>query len=182
MGKAISIEKKLYEDINGVVLHNPKEQMMLFGGKTVGDSIIISPKSLKWFTENEIIYRDGKYATIDEGLLVRSVLNICNMGYDSIFLIHSHKSENKMEDFLNGSLSNNDLKNSKKIFLICQFKNVKYFDGVSTGKSIYFWSIDNEFLKPVQINCYVDGKEITGRVPNTIQELIDVIQENNNGM
>ena len=175
MGLSVSIEKKFYDNVNMIASKNPKEQMMLVGGRTVGDSVVIDKNSLKWFSSKDLIAQDDESVSIDEGLLVKSIMDISNRGYDSVFMIHSHPCETDFDDYLYGSLSSQDLRNSKKLYLITQFKNIKYFDGISTGKNIYFWSLDNEFLKPTQVSCYVDGKYMASRVPGTIQELVVVV-------
>lgn len=180
MKKIISIDRKFYDAINGVVKNNSKDQIMVVGGRTVNDNIVVDKSSLKWFTEKELLLKeDGSY-TIEEGLLVRVIMDIGKTGHDSVFLIRSHHCENKLDDFLYGSLSSEDLGNSKKMFLICQFQNLQFFDAISTGSNIYFWSIDNEFLKPVQVLCSVDGEILRNKVPDTMQELVDVIRGEKN--
>ena len=177
MGKAISIDKKLYENINCVVSHNDNEQMMLLGANTINDKIVIDSGSLKWFSEKEIIYHDGENFSIDEGLLVKNFMQIADSGHDSVIMLHSHPGcINAYDDFIYGSLSETDVETSKKLLLVCQFKNVNYYDAISTGNHIYFWSIDNENMIPKQLNCYIDGELVKSRVPSTIQELVDVVR------
>ena len=105
------------------------------------------------------------------------MLDVASLGNDAVILLQTHTCKNDYDDFLYGSLSDTDLINSKKLYLLCSFKNYKFFDGVITGKHIYFWSIDNEYLKPIQVDCYVDGEKVNVKVPTTMQELINSVLE-----
>ncbi len=176
MSNSVYVEKRLYDGINQIAANNPKEQMMLFGANYNNGDFRIDFDSIKWFTAKELEAQDEESITIDQKLLVTSIINLRQKGYDSVVMIHTHSCENEFDDFLYGSLSEEDLKTSKKLLLQCQFQHVKYFDGISTGKSIYFWSIDNENLVPVHMDCYVDNKLINKRVPGTIEELFEVIK------
>lgn len=171
----IDFDKKLYDSINVVAENNENEQIMLVGGNIVNDRIHIDSSSFKWFTDKEVIYRDNESIDINEGTLVKSAVNLAKEGYDAVFMVHSHPCENAYDDFVYGSLSDEDLKNSKKLLLVCQIQNVKFFDGIATGKHIYFWSIDNENLIPVQVPCYLDGELIKTKVPATLSELLSVV-------
>lgn len=46
MKKAIYIDKKLYDGINGVSLYNKNEQIMVAGGMTYGNAVFIDTGSL----------------------------------------------------------------------------------------------------------------------------------------
>ena len=173
--KSVYIDKKTYDGVNGIAINNKKEQMMLFGGIVEDSAVKIDSNSIKWFTEKELVHHDDESVEIDEGLLVKSIMDLSKNGYDAVFMVHSHPCETTFDDFLYGSLSSQDMVNSKRLYLVCQFQNVKYFDGISTGQHIYFWSIDNDNLTPVQMNVYVDNELVNDKVPGTIQELLDVI-------
>lgn len=171
----IDFDKKLYDSINVVAENNENEQIMLIGGSIVNGHIRVDTNSFKWFNDEEVLHRDNESIDINEETLVKSATNIVKEGYNAIFMIHSHPCKNAYDDFVYGSLSDDDLKNSKKLLLVCQIQNVKYFDGIATGKHIYFWSIDNENLVPIQVPCYVDGELIKTKVPATLSELFSAI-------
>ena len=175
----VKIDKSLYDKVNRVAANNKKEQMMLFGCNIVDDKLIIDSDSIKWFTSDELVYQDDETVEIDEGLLVDKIMELNNKKYNSVIMLHSHPCDTIFDDFLYGSLSEADIVNSKKLLLICRFMNIRYFDGVSTGKHIYFWSIDNDKMLPVQMSCYVDNDLVDSRVPGTIQELVDLLRKNN---
>jgi hypothetical protein len=176
MNNSVYVENKLYDGINQLASNNPKEQLMLFGGNTKNGNVYIDFDSIKWFTENELEYNDTESVAIDQKVLVSAIVSLRKRGYDSVIMIHTHPCENDFDDFLYGSLSEEDVGNSKKLLLICQFQNVSFYDGVSTGKSIYFWNINNESLIPKHMDCYVDGKLVEKAVPGTIQELFQMIK------
>lgn len=177
MADSVNIQKKLYDSINNVAFHNPNEQMFILGANNISGIINVDRYSMKWFTDKELTYHDGETLTISENLLVRTIMDISSRGYDSIIMIHSHPGcTNAYDDFLYGSLSDEDIETSKKLLLICQFKNIGYYDGICTGRHIYFWSIDNENMIPRQLNCYVDGNLVRSRVPGTVEELIHVVR------
>lgn len=175
MEYTVHFNKKLYDGINVVAENNEKEQIMLVGGKVVNGEVLIDSNTLKWFTDREVIYRDSESIDINEGVLVKSAMNIAKMGNGAVIMIHSHPCKTAYDDFIYGSLSEDDLKNSKKLYLISQFQNVKYFDGIATGQHIYIWSIDNENLIPTQVPCYVDEKLIKTKVPATLSELFSAV-------
>ncbi len=175
MEYTVHFDKKLYDSINVVAENNDKEQIMLVGGKVVNGEVKIDTSSLKWFTDKEVVHRDSESIDINEGVLIKSASNIAKMGNGAIIMIHSHPCKNAYDDFIYGSLSDDDLKNSKKLYLISQFQNVKYFDGIATGQHIYIWSIENENLIPMQVPCYVDGELIKTKVPATLSELFSAV-------
>lgn len=179
MEKAVYMEKQLYDKINQVAFSNEIEQLMLFGGRIKDNSVNLDSDTIKWFSKNELVYQDGESFEIDEGVLVRSIMSLCEKGYDAVFMIHSHHCDTKFDDFMYGSLSEDDIKNSKRLYLICQFKNIKFFDGIATGQHIYFWSIDNDKMIPTQMSCYIDNELVNSRVPGTIQELFEMIMKKN---
>ena len=176
MNNTVFVEGKLYDGISQIAANNPKEQMMLFGGNVQNGDLRIDFNSVKWFTEKELEGQDDESVSIDQRLLISSIVNLRKKGYDAVVMIHTHPCENDFDDFLYGSLSEDDLSNSKKLLLICQSQNMHYFDGIATGKSIYFWNIDNESLVPKHMECYVDNVLVNKRVPGTIQELFEVIK------
>ena len=178
MELSVSIDKDLYDKVNCIAVNNKKEQMMIFGGKVTGDKIKIDSESIKWFTFEELNYQDDEIVNVDEGMLIDAIMGLNKRGFDSAVVLRSHPCAKASDDFLYGSLSETDIVNSKKLLLICQFMNVRYFDGVATGKNIYFWSIDNEKMLPVQMNCYVGDELVKNRVPGSIKELVNIINEN----
>lgn len=180
MKGSVYIDKNTYDSINRVSAFNDNEQMMVFGGVQNGDKITIDSSTLKWFTRRDFIPLDDESFEIDEGALVDTIMNILNKKhYNTIVMIHSHPGVKAYDDFMYGSLSSDDLAKSKRLLLICQFMNVRYYDGVSTGRHIYFWSLDNEKIIPEHLSCYVDNVLVPSKVPGTIKELVDIIGKGN---
>lgn len=176
MKGSVYIDRKTYDNINCIAANNENEQMMVFGGVQDGDKVTIDSSTIKWFSRRELISQDSESVEVDEGVLVQTIMNILARGKcNSIVMVHSHPCATPLDDFLYGSLSSEDIVNSKRLLLICQFMNVKYFDGVSTGSHIYFWSLNNENIVPEQLSCYVDNVLVPSKVPGTIQELVDIV-------
>ena len=171
----ISITQRLYDNLNALGLNNKKDQLMIVGAKTTGDSVVIDQSTLKWFTEKELYSNSDEIREININLLINSVNKVTSGENDSVILFHIHPCNENTMDFMYGSMTEDDLRCSKQLYLLCNFKNCKLFDGVITGNHIYFWTIDNEYYKPIKVDCYVDKKKVTNTVPSTVKELLDII-------
>ena len=173
----ISITKRLCDNLNLLGLNNKMDHLMIVGAKTNGDSVVIDQSTLKWFNEKELSPFNDEPDAIDINLLVDTMCKVTTNGNDSLIMFHIHPCNTEKEDFMYGSMTETDLKYSRQLYLLCNFKNLKLFDGVITGNHIYFWTIDNEYYKPIKVDCYVDKKKITNMVPSTIKELVDIVKK-----
>lgn len=169
----VSIDGKLYDNINDIAKFSDKEQIMVVGGKTIGNIVYINRNTLKWFLEKDLVSQDCESASIDQGLLLKSLYNIARAGNDTVFMIHTHPCKTILDDFFYGSLSEEDLKNSKNLCLWGKSHNFRYLDGISTGKDTYFWSVDNDEFLPSQVYSYVDGTLLNNKIPAKIDNLIN---------
>ncbi len=175
MMKKINFDESMYKNINGVCQNNKNEQVMFFAGKVENDGVNFLPSTFKWLNNQELDKNEnGTFA--NETVFAKYVLDMKNKGMDSILMLKSHLCEEGVNDFMFSSLSKEDLESAKKELLIAQFNNVDYYNAISTGKKIYFWSINNNNFTPTPINCYIDGKIVDNKIPSTLQELFDAIK------
>ena len=172
----VFFDKQLYSDITKLSLYDAKENIMLIGAKRNGDSLETDPKTFKWFCPEELKAQTEDNAIVSEKTMVKNVSNIISKGYNSVIMIHTHPCKTDIEDWLFASLSEEDLNAAKNVELICELQGARFFAGVSTCNGVYFWMLDPKSYKPIQLDCYIDGVNVTKKVPTTLQEIVVKLQ------
>ena len=86
-------------------------------------------------------------------------------------MVHSHYSKFKSLEFMYGDLSDEDEEVSKKLRLLCNKYEIDYYDGITTGTRIYFWSTKGN--NPRLLDCYIDNKKVNY---NRLTEITETIE------
>lgn len=157
MRKSVNISEKLYNKINDIANSSDKEQMMVFGGRTIGDTIVVSEYS---FRLCDALYSDDDEVEIPLRVLKKFMYDINNDGYDTFFMVHSHKCNSNFFEFMYGDLSDEDEINSERLREVCNFFGLDYYDGITTGKRVYFWNTKEKDNGPILMNCYIDNVQV----------------------
>ena len=160
MEKKVYISKKLYDYINSIACNNEKEQMMAFGGKTIGNTIVVNDSSFVHFDNDSIVNSDDESIEVPLNKLIESMKNNQEKGNDTFIMTHSHPCNSDFFEFMFGDLSDDDEINSAKIRELCNAYGLDYIDGITTGRRLYFWSTHNKEKAPKLLKCVIDDKEI----------------------
>lgn len=160
MEKNIYMDKFLYKYINKIALDNKNEQMMVCGGKTIGNSVVIDYRSFVHFQKNNIVNSDCESVEVSLKELENNIALNYKLGNDTFIMIHSHPCKSNMFEFMFGDLSFEDEENSQKITSICDKYCIDYYDGITTGRKLYFWSTHESEKSPKLLKCYIDGDEV----------------------
>ena len=172
----ITIDKQLYEDMTKLSYYDELENQMLLGGFQSGDTVDTSVKTFKWYTPDE--FREDKNVRIvKENVVAKNISDFVEQGYNTIVMITTHPCKEEEDDWVYASLSNDDIHEAKNVQLMCDFHKVNFYAGVATCKALYFWYLDSRSLKPIQVECEVDGENVTKKVPSTLKELIEKMQK-----
>ena len=170
MKEKIQIDKELYDYINKASLTDNKEEIMIFGGKKINDTIQINTDTFKLF-DDELVKRDKENAVIYLNSFINEVDRLKNSNCDVVFMVHSHYSKFKSLEFMYGDLSDEDEEVSKKLRLLCNKYEMDYYDGITTGTRIYFWSTKGN--NPRLLDCYIDNKKVDY---NRLTEITETIE------
>jgi len=170
MNEKIMISKDLYDYINVISLKDNKEEIMFFGGNNIENHVYVNDKTFKLFDE-DLIKRDRDKAVIYVNTFVEELNRIKENGCDVMFMIHSHFSKYKSLEFMYGDLSDDDEEISKKLRSICNKYDMDYFDGITTGNRLYFWSTKGN--KPKLLDCFVDYDKVKYNRLTEITEKIE---------
>lgn len=170
MEKIIYIDKFLYKYINKIALENKSEQMMVFGGKTIGSSVVINYKSFVHFQKDNLVNCDNDSIEVSLKELEKNIAFNYKIGNDTFIMAHSHPCKSSMFEFMFGDLSFEDEENSKKIRNICNKYCLDYIDGITTGRRLYFWSTHESEKSPKLLKCFVDGNEVEYNALTSITE------------
>lgn len=174
--KKINFERFMYNNISKLAYYDDLENLMLIGADYDGEFINAKSSTFKWFTQSELKEQTAESAVVSEQTMAKSIKEILNRGADAIIMIHTHPCKTKEEDWLYASLSDEDFTASKNVELMCNLQNLDYYAGVATCEGLYFWQLDNKSLKPIQMECYVDGENVTRKVPTTLEEIVRKLQ------
>ena len=158
MEKNVYMSERLYELINDIAAVNETEQMMVFGGATIGNTIVINEKSFDHFDDDKIYNSSKDYMEVPLSELEKQMIINRELGNDTFFMAHSHRNLSPFE-FMHGDLSFEDEEISKKLRGMCYKHGLEYYDGITTGKRLYFWSTLNDY-KPQMMDCYVGDSKI----------------------
>ena len=158
MVKDVYISKKMYELINEIAAKNINEQMMVFGGKTIGNTIVVNEQSFNHFDGDEVYGSSREHVEVPLYKIEQEIALNRGLENDTFFMTHSHRNYLLLE-FMYGDLSFADEDISKKLRELCAEYGLEYYDGIATGKKLYFWStISEEF--PKLMDCYVDNNKV----------------------
>lgn len=172
----ISIDKQLYEDITRLAYFDELENQMLIGGVQIGDTVDTSISTFKWYTPEE--FREDKNVRIvKETVVAKNLKDLINQGYNTAVMITTHPCKEEKDDWVYASLSNDDIKESKNVGLMCDLQGLNFYSAVATCNGLYFWVLDPKHLKPIQVECEVDGEDVTKKVPSTLKEIVEKMQK-----
>ena len=160
METSIYMDKFLYKHINKIALDNKNEQMMLYGGKTIGNSVVVNYKSFVHLQSDNLISSDSESIKVSLKELEKYIIANKQLGNDTFFMTHSHPCKSNMFEFMFGDLSNDDEVISQKIRKVCNKYGLDYIDGITTGRKLYYWSTHDMEKYPKLLKCYIDGIEI----------------------
>lgn len=172
----INFERKLYEDIAKLSFYDEKENLMFIGADIEGEFVNAKSSTFKWFTPKELKTQDENTVIANVGDVAEAIKQVINKGADAIIAIFTHPSKVKQEDWVYASLSDDDYRSSKNIELMCNIQGLKFYACVATCERLYFWHLDDKSLKPVQLECYVNGANVTRKVPSTLEEIVKKLQ------
>lgn len=175
MEKSIYISEKLYNYINEIASNNKKEQMMVFGGKTIGDTILINDSSFIHFKSEKLISNDDDSVEVSLNEIMKSMKKNQQLGNDTFIMTHSHPCSSDFFEFMFGDLSDEDEINSEKLRELSNKFGLDYYDGITTGKKTYFWSTHNKNNAPQLLKCYVNNKSVDYNALTSITENIEHI-------
>jgi hypothetical protein len=91
MEKDVYISEKLYTLINDIAEVNDSEQMMVFGGKTVGNTIVINEKSFNHFNDESVLNSSKEHMEVSVNDIKKYMELSKELGNDTFFMTHSHK-------------------------------------------------------------------------------------------
>ena len=157
MKKNVYMSEKLYDLINDIAAINDTEQMMVFGGKTIGNTIVINDISFNHF-DDEVYSSSEEYMEVPVCELEKEMIRNKELGNDTFFMTHSHRNLSAFE-FMHGDLSFEDEEISKRLRGLCNTHGLDYYDGITTGRKLYFWSTLNEY-NPQIMDCYVGDNKV----------------------
>lgn len=175
MEKIVYISKKLYDYINSIACNNEKEQMMVFGGKTIGNTIVVNDSSFVHFDNDSIVNSDDESIEVPLNKLIESMKKNQEKGNDTFIMTHSHPCNSDFFEFMFGDLSDEDELISDKLRELSNKFGLDYYDGITTGKKTYFWSTHNKNSAPKLLKCYVDNKMVDYNSLTSITENIEHI-------
>lgn len=175
MEKIVYISKKLYNYINSIACSNEKEQMMVFGGKTIGNTIVVNDSSFVHFDNDSIVNSDDESIEVPLNKLIESMKNNQEKGNDTFIMTHSHPCNSDFFEFMFGDLSDEDELISDKLRELSNKFGLDYYDGITTGKKTYFWSTHSKNNAPKLLKCYVDNKIVDYNSLTSITENIEHI-------
>lgn len=157
MIKNIYITKKLYDYINYLASANKNEQMMVFGGKTIGNTIVVDESSFRHFKEDVVLDNSDEEVEVPVKEIEKEMGKSNKLGNDTFIMTHSHPNKYPFFEFMFGDLGDDDEVLSKKLRNLCNKYNMEYYDGITTGKKLYFWSTLEEDKTPKLMDCFVDN-------------------------
>lgn len=172
MEKSVYISEKFYNRINDIGISHDEEQMMAFGGTTIGDMIVVSEKTFIHF-QGEKAKSSRKEVSVYLRDLVNAMIDIKAKGYDTFFMTHSHFSLFGGK----GDLSDEDEVNSEMLRNVCSQYGMNYYDGITTGYKLYFWSTVRK-NDPQLMDCYVDNNPVRYSIWVPITEKIEHLGRN----
>ena len=175
MRKNIYITKKLYDYINKVAEINDREQMMVFGGKTIGNTIVIDERSFTHFNEDVVLNNDSESIEVPVKELEKQMAKNYKLGNDTFIMTHSHPCKSSLFEFMYGDLSDEDEVISHKLRSISNRYLLNYYDGITTGKKVYFWSTEDDIKYPQLMDCYVENEQVDYNALTRITEDIEHI-------
>lgn len=172
----VSIDKQLYSDITSLSYIDELENVMLIGAIQSGENIDTSVQTFKWFCPAELKTQTGSNAVVKETDMAKGIKDILDLGYNTIIMIHTHPCKEEVEDWVYASLSEDDLTAAKNVEFMCNLQGANFYVGVSTCNAVYFWRLDNRSLKPIQMECYVENENVTKKVPTSLKEIVEQMQ------
>ena len=172
----INFERKLYEDIVKLAFYDENENLMFIGADIEGNFANAKSSTFKWFTPKELKIQDADTVMAHVGDVAQAIKEVTNKGADAVIAIFSHPSKEKQEDWVYASLSDDDYRSAKNIELMCNIQGLRFYACVATCERLYFWHLDDKSLKPVQLECYINGINVTKKVPSTLEEIVEKLQ------
>ena len=133
---------------------------MVFGGINFEDGIVVLDNTFYHFNNKNLVNNDAESIEINVNLLKHSMIALKKIGCDTFFMTHSHPCKSNMLEFMFGDLSDEDEVNSNYLRSICSKYNLEYYDGISTGKRLYFWSTLDKEKAPILMDCYANLKKV----------------------
>ena len=160
MEKCIYIDKSLYKHINSIAKENRNEQMMVLGGKTIENTIVVNYRSFVHLQKENLVDSDSESIEVSLKELKKYMILNKELGNDTFFMTHSHPCKSDLFEFMFGDLSDEDEVNSEKIRRLCTACELDYIDGITTGRRLYFWSTHDKEKSPKLYDCFVDDVKL----------------------
>lgn len=172
MRKDVYINKDIYKRINDIAESNNTEQMMVFGGKTIGNTVVVDTNSFVHFDDTVVTSSTRESIDVPVYEIELQMYNNYKRRNDTFFMVHSHKPTISFLEFAHGDLSDEDEEISEKLRDISRKYCMDYFDGITTGKKLYFWSTE-EKNKPRLMECFIENEKVDYSLITTFSEDIE---------